>query len=180
MTGFSHYYNFRNDIRAKRIIHKHGIEGYGIYWSLLEELYVNFNNLELDFKGLSDKLQTEPFKVESIIINFGLFEIVNGHFKSNLIGKTFNVGRVRLFNINVNKWYDLRNEVFKRDNYTCSYCNQIGGKLEADHVVAFSRGGLDELNNLTTSCRRCNRQKKDKSVDEFIKWKQKNGKTLKK
>lgn len=176
MTGsFNHYSNFRSDMRCKKLLFKHGIEGYGIYWSLLEKLYENFNSIELNFEDLSNNLCTEQLKIKSIIMDFGLFEIENGHFKSNLIGKTFNVGRDRLFNINVNEWYSLRDKVFKRDNYTCSYCNQIGGKLEADHVVAFSRGGLDELDNLTTSCRKCNRQKKDKSVEEFINWKLKNG-----
>ena len=77
-----------------------------------------------------------------------------------------------MYNTNVKKWYSLRAKVFKRDNFTCQYCGKIGGKLEADHVVPFSKGGGDELSNLVTSCRKCNRQKKDKSKDEFMIWKQ--------
>lgn len=76
----------------------------------------------------------------------------------------------RLYQYNVKLWYRTIKEVFKRDNYTCQYCGQIGGKLEADHIIPFSKGGSDEMSNLITSCRKCNRQKKDKSVDEFIKW----------
>ena len=77
----------------------------------------------------------------------------------------------RLYNTNVKEWYRLINLVFKRDNYTCSYCGKIGGKLECDHIVPVSKGGTDLIINLTTSCRRCNRQKKDKTVDEFKIWK---------
>ena len=62
-------------------------------------------------------------------------------------------------------------EIFKRDNYTCQYCNKVGGILECDHVIPYSKGGSNDITNLITSCRKCNRQKKDKSVEEFITWK---------
>lgn len=76
----------------------------------------------------------------------------------------------RLYSVNVKEWYRLIKEVFARDNYTCAYCGKVGGKLECDHIIPFSKGGTNELNNLTTSCRKCNRQKKDKSVEEFQAW----------
>jgi hypothetical protein len=68
-------------------------------------------------------------------------------------------------------WSELRKEVFKRDQYKCVYCGKVGGVLECDHIIPFSKGGSNDLNNLTTSCRKCNRQKKDKSVIEFKQWK---------
>lgn len=71
---------------------------------------------------------------------------------------------VRMYNTNVSQWYKTINYIFARDNYTCAYCGQVGGKLEVDHVIPFSKGGSDEVDNLITSCRRCNRQKKDKTV----------------
>lgn len=78
--------------------------------------------------------------------------------------------RKRLYSINVKEWYRLINIVFERDNYKCTYCGASGGKLEADHIIPFSRGGDDTLENLTTSCQKCNRQKKDMSVEEFNEW----------
>lgn len=62
----------------------------------------------------------------------------------------------------------LRFEVFKRDGFTCQYCgghppNKV---LEADHVIAKSKGGLDDINNLVTSCFDCNRGKSDRSLDQ--------------
>lgn len=89
-------------------------------------------------------------------------------------GTYFGIRRVRMYHTNVKKWYSIMHTVFKRDNYTCSYCGVQGGKLEVDHIIPFSKGGTDNLNNLTTSCRHCNRQKRDKSKKEFLKWRGKN------
>jgi len=77
----------------------------------------------------------------------------------------------RLWNTNVILWYSLRKTIFERDNYTCKYCGIRGGKLEVDHIIPISSGGTDDPNNLITSCRRCNRQKGGKSIDEFENWK---------
>lgn len=55
-----------------------------------------------------------------------------------------------------------RFEVFKRDDFTCSYCGRTrddGAKLEVDHIVPRAGGGSDELDNLTTSCWDCNHGK---------------------
>jgi hypothetical protein len=79
--------------------------------------------------------------------------------------------KIRLYNVDVKLWYKLRYEVFSRDNFTCQYCFSVGGKLECDHVIPISKGGTNNMDNLITSCRKCNRQKKDKSVAEFLQWK---------
>lgn len=50
----------------------------------------------------------------------------------------------------------------------CSYCLQASEELERDHIVAFSRGGSDDPNNLTPICRSCNAKKGDKSLLEFV------------
>lgn len=80
----------------------------------------------------------------------------------------------RLSEKNVKKWKKISKVVFERDNYTCRYCKKVGGILEVDHVIPFSKGGSDNLDNLVTSCRTCNRQKKDKTVKEFINWRKLN------
>lgn len=65
------------------------------------------------------------------------------------------------------QWQRLRSLVFERDNYTCSYCGQRGGKLECDHVHPVSRGGSHDEKNLTTSCKTCNQSKRDKTPEEW-------------
>ena len=66
-----------------------------------------------------------------------------------------------------NQWIPLRRQIFERDNYTCQYCGEHGGKLECDHVIPVSRGGSHEPDNLVTACFRCNRSKRDKLVEEW-------------
>lgn len=78
--------------------------------------------------------------------------------------------RKRMYHTNIDEWYKIRKSIFKRDNYTCKYCGVVGGRLEADHIIPFSKGGGNDLKNLTTSCIKCNRQKKNKSVKEFNIW----------
>lgn len=57
-----------------------------------------------------------------------------------------------------------RFKVLKRDNYTCQYCGRSAPevKLEIDHQKPVSKGGTNDINNLVTSCRSCNRGKSDK------------------
>lgn len=82
-----------------------------------------------------------------------------------------NFGRShRFLAISASDWKYLCSVVFKRDGYTCSYCSEIGGILECDHVIPVSSGGSNDLSNLATACRRCNRQKKNKTVTEFLAW----------
>ena len=54
-----------------------------------------------------------------------------------------------------------RFEVFKRDSFTCQYCGRTSPAviLEVDHVVPVAEGGTNDLMNLVTSCRDCNRGK---------------------
>ncbi|MEM9190070.1 MAG: HNH endonuclease [Myxococcota bacterium] len=54
-----------------------------------------------------------------------------------------------------------RDNVFRRDDYTCQYCGRRPGKrqLSLDHVVPKSRGGPARWDNLVTACADCNRRK---------------------
>ena len=55
----------------------------------------------------------------------------------------------------------LRHLVLKRDRYKCCDCGATKEeiKLEIDHIIPFSKGGLTELDNLQTLCKKCNRSK---------------------
>jgi len=55
---------------------------------------------------------------------------------------------------------DWRNEIFKRDNWTCQICFKRGGKLNADHIKPWSvfPEYRYELSNGRTLCVECHRQ----------------------
>lgn len=73
----------------------------------------------------------------------------------------------RLSTVSIKAWQRLRHYVFKRDGYKCVYCGSPDN-LQADHVVPYSKGGLDDSTNLVTACRKCNVRKKDHSVEYFV------------
>lgn len=64
-------------------------------------------------------------------------------------------------------WREIRNRIFRRDDYTCQYCGERGRKLECDHVIPVARGGGHDDSNLVTACFACNRSKHDKLVSEW-------------
>jgi len=79
---FSHDYNARNDEKIKALIRKHGMEGYGVFWAIVEELYNNSNILKLDTEGLAYDLRVDNKLITSVIESFGLFIIREGNFGS--------------------------------------------------------------------------------------------------
>ena len=58
-----------------------------------------------------------------------------------------------------------RQNIFKRDSFTCQYCGHQKG-LTLDHVVPRSKGGKTSWTNLVTACKRCNTQKGDYTPEE--------------
>lgn len=64
-------------------------------------------------------------------------------------------------------WRERRLHVFRRDNFTCKYCGQHGGRLECDHIVPRARRGSHEYGNLATACYACNRAKRAKLLNEW-------------
>ncbi|WP_346661753.1 HNH endonuclease [uncultured Methanobrevibacter sp.] len=61
----------------------------------------------------------------------------------------------------------LRHEVFKRDGYRCRECGASKDEtsLEIDHIVPVAKGGTNDIDNLQTLCRECNRMK---HTDEWV------------
>jgi 5-methylcytosine-specific restriction endonuclease McrA len=59
-----------------------------------------------------------------------------------------------------------RREIFRRDNYTCQYCDRETRQLTVDHVVPRHRGGKYCWENLVSACPACNRRKGGKTLQE--------------
>lgn len=84
---FSHDYNARNDVKIKKLISRHGYNGYGIYWALIEDLYNNGNRIETDFELLTFDLRVEYSLVKSIVEDFNLFRVEDGFISSDSVAK---------------------------------------------------------------------------------------------
>jgi hypothetical protein len=50
----------------------------------------------------------------------------------------------------------------------CIYCGDTDGPFELDHIFPSSRGGRDIEEILALSCQKCNRQKNDRTIDEWL------------
>jgi 5-methylcytosine-specific restriction endonuclease McrA len=44
------------------------------------------------------------------------------------------------------------------------------GKYHIDHIIPLSRGGSDDISNISLICPFCNRSKGAKTMDEYLKW----------
>lgn len=66
------------------------------------------------------------------------------------------------------EWAVIRTAVFERDRYTCTYCGARGQRLECDHIHPLSKGGSNDVENLTTACFTCNRSKHAKMLGEWL------------
>lgn len=62
----------------------------------------------------------------------------------------------------------LRHAVFQKDKYRCRECGrgkEDGVSLEIDHIIPVAKGGTNDINNLQTLCKDCNR---GKATDEWV------------
>lgn len=85
---FSHDYNSRSDEKIVKLLKKHGLEGYGAFWGIVECLYNNDNMMALDYDSIAYELHTTDNEIiESIINDFGLFITKDGTFGSATIEK---------------------------------------------------------------------------------------------
>lgn len=58
-----------------------------------------------------------------------------------------------------------RTLIYKRDEYSCAYCN-AKEDLTLDHIVPSSRGGDNSWENLVTCCQSCNLKKGNRTPKE--------------
>lgn len=134
-----------------------------------------------EFSRLSTEAQTTFFALLSgdagrdFMIEAGVDELRAKGVMADIIGefrleKTFGCVAVpagRMTGI-ARKWIAtaIRLSVYARDGFACVYCGDRN-RLTLDHVVAVSRGGTDNAENLVTACKSCNSSKGAKALDEW-------------
>lgn len=59
----------------------------------------------------------------------------------------------------------------KKLNDKCRFCGiELNGGGQIEHLTPVSRGGSSNINNLTLSCHKCNMEKTNKTLDEYLVW----------
>ena len=69
--------------------------------------------------------------------------------------KNPNIGGVEYQNGDAKGFYNVKQAVLSRDDYTCQICGKTEGKLEVHHIVFKSNGGSDRMDNLVCLCKDC-------------------------
>lgn len=59
-----------------------------------------------------------------------------------------------------------KQEIFRRDNFTCQYCGSRGVRLTLDHQVPRRLGGKHTWDNLVTACAICNHKKGGRTPEQ--------------
>lgn len=78
---FSHDYGASNDIKIQLMTNDLGMEGYGIYWYIVEQLANNEGYLPMSFIPIiAKKANVEEIKVRGVIESYDLFIIGDGKF----------------------------------------------------------------------------------------------------
>jgi len=89
---FSHDSNARNDVKIIKLRRQLGIEGYGIYWCLIEMLRDAPGN-KLPIESIDDiafSINCSKEKVEAVIRNYDLFMIEDETFFSDRLIRSMN------------------------------------------------------------------------------------------
>lgn len=80
---FSHDYNAANDVKILFLRQQLGMEGYGIYWYIIEQLANAGGRLPLTIiPVLAMQMHTSEVKVKGVIQNFDLFHMEEANFSS--------------------------------------------------------------------------------------------------
>lgn len=84
---FSHDYSARSDVKIKKLIQRHGMSGYGLFWAIIEDLYQNENSMPIEYDTLSFEYRVDESLIKSVINDFNLFVFDDNCFGSLSIQK---------------------------------------------------------------------------------------------
>lgn len=65
--------------------------------------------------------------------------------------------------------YEMREYLLEKWNRRCAYCGTKNVPFEIEHILAKSKHGSDRISNLTLTCRKCNDEKGNQSIEIFLK-----------
>ena len=130
--------NFRHQKNVKRLIKEYDVQGYGIAVYLLETLAETDNHMYAcrDIDLLADEMRVSISKIESVIINFQIFEIV-----MTTDGQMF-------ISSKLNKWLE--------PYYTIKEQRQLAGRISAQKRKIKQIEQLNLLSQIDSSQRPLN------------------------
>ncbi len=63
----------------------------------------------------------------------------------------------------------VREYILERDGFRCRSCGKAPPEVELqiDHIIPIAQGGSNDISNLQTLCKTCNRRKRDRLDPRF-------------
>lgn len=126
---FAHDYDAKSDPKLQNLMMEMGLEGVGLYWCVIEDLYSEGGYLPMSMiKTLAWRYRIDEKKVDSLIRKFDLFTIDEGSFTSNSVlrrlDKVSEISEKRKKAIK-KRWEKLTKEIHMNNN---SNSNEIQSK----------------------------------------------------
>jgi len=76
-------------------------------------------------------------------------------------GVKYGLQKIHKYKYHAEFWLQIRDEVLKRDNYTCQHCGKTDCRFEVHHKIPAKMGGKDEIDNLITLCSICHKKEEN-------------------
>lgn len=183
MKSFNHDTEIRDDDRIFQLIDEHGLDGYGFFWIVIEELSKSIRTdfqikaTDIWLKKLARSLQIkDDSKLPRYLDTFAKLGLIDSSqwnvnkviFSQDFIDQNSAQINLKRRQSQAHRYTCHRDFIYARDNHECVYCGN-GEKLSIDHVVPLVKGGSNDPSNLVTACLSCNLSKGAKSVDEWRK-----------
>jgi hypothetical protein len=92
---FSHDCQTRGDNKIQELIFRHGMQGYGVFWAIVENLYINANAMPQHYNRIAFDLRVDEKLVQSVIEDFDLFQIQEQIISSNSVEKRLQELKIR-------------------------------------------------------------------------------------
>jgi len=151
---FSHDYNARSDSKIKKLIAKLGMEGYGAFWAIVEDLYNNANALHLDCDCIAYDLHVDCETIKSIIHDFELFVISEEKVSSNSVQRRIderNNKSIKASTAAKKRWADANALQTQSEGNAIKGNNIKGNKRKRKESIVFTPPTLDEVIEYFTS-----------------------------
>lgn len=160
---FPHDYNARTDPKLQQIMMKHGLQGIGAYWCIVEMMYEQGGKLPTNsIQAIAYNLHTTQDMIQSIIFDFDLFVVGEEHFSSKAVQsrivKKEEISEMKRRAV-MTRWNKKEDTNVIQNEYTCN--------------TDVSKTNTDAIQNEYT----CNTIYKENKIKENIKEKDKKEKT---
>ena len=164
-TYFNHDSTARFDIRVIKLRSKLGYEGYGIFWAVLELLFVEENKLCVnDYEPLAYGLQCDEHILKQVIEDFDLFVLEDGCFYSRRLNDHIQEinSKSNKAKENANKRWNNATALRSHSNGNASKVNKSISKSKVNKTIEYR---LAEFKNSVQSIEDVSNEDKKAFID---------------